>query len=99
MDMPKLAIIGKLEIEPGHLDRVLPLLMAHRARCLADEPGTLQFEVLLPHDDQTKVLLYELYTDDAAFQVHWNGPSTPRLREEAAGMIVGVTGTRCALAE
>jgi hypothetical protein len=44
--MPKLAIIGKLEIAPGHLDRVLPLLMAHRARCLADEPGTLQFEVL-----------------------------------------------------
>jgi hypothetical protein len=37
--MPKLAIIGKLEIAPGHLDRVLPLLMAHRARCLADEPG------------------------------------------------------------
>ena len=48
---------------------------------------------------QTKVLLYELYTDDAAFQVHWNGPSTARLREEAVGMIMGVTGTRCALAE
>jgi quinol monooxygenase YgiN len=97
--MSKLAIIGKLEISPGHLDRVLPLLMAHRTRCLADEPGTLQFEVLRPHDDQTKVLLYEVYTDDAAFQVHWNGSSTARLREEAAGMIVGVTGTKCALAE
>ena len=49
--MPKLAIIGKLEIVPDHLDRVVPLLMAHRARCLADEPGTLAFEVLLPYDD------------------------------------------------
>jgi (4S)-4-hydroxy-5-phosphonooxypentane-2,3-dione isomerase len=97
--MPKLAIVGKLEIAPGHSDRVLPLLIAHRARCLANEPGTLQFEVLLPHDDQTKVLLYEVYADDAAFQVHWNGPSTARLREEAAGMIVAVTGQRCALAE
>jgi len=97
--MPKLAIIGNLEIAPGHLDRVLPLLMAHRARCLADEPGTLQFEVLLPRDDQTKVLLYEVYTDDAAFEAHWSGPSTNRLREEAAGMIVGVSGTRCALAD
>jgi (4S)-4-hydroxy-5-phosphonooxypentane-2,3-dione isomerase len=96
--MSKLAIVGKLEIAPGHLDRVLPLLMAHRARCLANEPGTLQFEVLLPHDDQTKVLIYEVYADDTAFQVHWNGPSTARLREEAVGMIVGVTGTRCALA-
>jgi len=97
--MPKLAIIGNLEIAPGRLDRVLPLLMAHRARCLVDESGTLAFEVLLPRDDDTKVLLYEVYADDAAFEAHWNGPSTNRLREEAAGMIVGVTGTRCALAE
>ena len=97
--MAKLAIIGNLEIAPGHLDGVLPLLMAHRARCLADEAGTLQFEVLLPRDDQTKVLLYEVYTDDAAFEAHWSGPSTNRLREEAAGMIVAVTGTKCALAD
>ena len=97
--MPKLAIIGNLEIVPGHLQRVLPLLMAHRARCLSDEPGTLQFEVLLPRDDETKVLLYEVYADDAAFATHWNGPSTNRLRQEALGMIVGVTGTRCVLAE
>ena len=99
IEMPKLAIIGSLEIAPGHLERVLPLLMAHRARCLSDEPGTLQFEVLLPRDDETKVLLYEVYADDAAFATHWNGPSTNRLRQEASGMIVGVTGTRCALAE
>jgi len=97
--MPRLAIIGNLEIAPGCRDRVLPLLMAHRSRCLADEPGTLAFEVLLPHDDQTKVLIYEVYADDAAFAAHWNGPSTNRLREKAAGMIVRVTGTRCALAE
>jgi quinol monooxygenase YgiN len=97
--LPKLAIIGNLEIVPGHLQRVLPLLMAHRARCLSDEPGTLQFEVLLPRDDETKVLLYEVYADDAAFATHWNGPSTNRLRQEALGMIVGVTGTRCVLAE
>jgi quinol monooxygenase YgiN len=97
--MPKLAIIGNLEIAPGRLDRVSPLLMAHGARCLADEPGTLQFEVLLPRDDQTKVLLYEVYSDDAAYEAHWNGPSTNRLREETAGMIVGITGTMCAPAD
>ena len=93
--MHKLAIIGNLEIAPGCVDRVLPLLMAHRARCLADEPGTLQSNCCC----RAKVLLYEVYTDDDAFQSHWNRPSTARLREEAAGMIVGVTGTRCALVE
>jgi len=97
--VPKLAIIGTLEVAPGRKDEVLPLLMAHRARCLKDEPGTLQFEVLVPREDDTKVLLYEVYRDDAAFDVHWNGTSVARLREEAAGMIVKVYGTRCALAE
>ena len=97
--MPKLAIIGTLEVAPGRKDEVLPLLMAHRARCLKDEPGTLQFDVLVPREDDTKVLLYEVYRDDAAFNVHWNGTSVARLREEAAGMIVKVYGTRCALAE
>ena len=37
--MPKLAIVGNLEIAPGHLDRVLPLLMAHRATCLVALSG------------------------------------------------------------
>jgi quinol monooxygenase YgiN len=97
--LPKLAILGTLEVTPGRKDEVLPLLMAHRARCLKDEPGTLQFEVLVPREDDTKVLLYADYRDDAAFNVHWNGTSVARLREEAAGMIVKVYGTRCALAE
>jgi hypothetical protein len=33
----------------------------------------LQFEVLSPREDGTKVLLYEVYRDDAAFHVHWDG--------------------------
>jgi quinol monooxygenase YgiN len=66
---------------------------------MQDEPGTLQFEVLAPREDDTKVLLYEVYRDDAAFDVHFNGPSISRVREEAAGMILKLYGTRCALVE
>ena len=97
--MSKLAIIGTIEVASGRREQVLPLLMAHRARCLKDELGTLQFEVLLPNDDNTKVLLYEVYQDAAAFEPHWNGPSVARLREEAAGMIVKISGTKCSLSE
>ena len=97
--MSKLAIVGTIEVAPGSRDEVLPLLVAHRRRCLEDEPGTLQFEVLVPHDDTSKILLYELYEDAAAFQAHWNGPSTTRVREEAGNMIVKVYGTRCAVSE
>ena len=97
--MPRFAIIGTVEVAPGRMDEFLPLLMAHRARCLADEPGTLHFEVLKPRNDDTKVMLYEVYQGEAAFDAHSKGPSITRLREKAAGMMVTVSGTRGTLLE
>jgi (4S)-4-hydroxy-5-phosphonooxypentane-2,3-dione isomerase len=98
--MPKLAIIGTIEVTPGRRDQLLPLLMAHRARCLKDETGiTLQFEVLAPYKNDTKVLLYEVYRDDAAFELHRNGASIARFLEETTGMDVKISVTRCALVE
>jgi autoinducer 2-degrading protein len=96
--MSKLAIIGTIDVAPGQRDHVLPLLIAHRARCLRDEPGTLGFEVLIPRDDQTKLLIYEVYQDDAAFELHRNNPSIAQWRDETAGLVVAVQVTRCALA-
>jgi (4S)-4-hydroxy-5-phosphonooxypentane-2,3-dione isomerase len=93
--MPKFAIVATIEVLPGRIDEFLPILMAHKARCLKEEPGTLLFEVLRPRDDDTKVMLYELYQDDAAFDVHVKGSSIAHMREESAGMTAGVSATRC----
>jgi (4S)-4-hydroxy-5-phosphonooxypentane-2,3-dione isomerase len=97
--MPQFALIATVEVAPGRRDEFVPLLMAHRARCLKDEAGTMQFEVLLPQDDATKVMIYEVYRDKAAFDTHSNGPSLARLREEASGMMAEVSGTRCEVVE
>jgi (4S)-4-hydroxy-5-phosphonooxypentane-2,3-dione isomerase len=93
--MPKFATVGTIEVAPGRRDQLLPLLVAHKARCLKDEPGTVQFEIMLPKEDDTKVLLYEVYRDDAAFELHRNGASFARWREETAGMVAKLYGTRC----
>ena len=93
--MAKFAIVATFEIAPGQIDAFLPLLLAHRDRCLKDEPGTLRFDVL--RNEENKLMLYEVYEDDAAFQVHWNGPSIARMREEAAGMERKLTVIRCSL--
>ena len=58
--MSKLVIMGTIEVAPAKREQVLPLLMAHRARCLKDEPGTLQFEVVLPCEDDSRILIYEV---------------------------------------
>jgi quinol monooxygenase YgiN len=73
--------------------------MAHRARCLRDEPGTLAFEVLVPNEEVGKVMLYELYRDAAAFDEHWNGASIAQFREARAGIEIKLSGTRCSLRE
>jgi Antibiotic biosynthesis monooxygenase len=59
--MPKFANVVTIEVALGRRDQVVTLLTAHKARCLKDEPGTLQFEILLPKDQDTKVLSYEVY--------------------------------------
>ena len=95
--MGEFAIVATFDVTVGRMDAFLPLLLAHRDRCLRDEPGTLRFDLLRPRDEENRVILYEVYANDAAFQVHWNGPSVARMRVETTGMVAKLTGIRCAL--
>ena len=97
--MARFAIVATFDVADGRIEEFLPLLLAHRDRCLKDEPGTLRFEVLRPRTEENKVLVYEVYEDDAAFQVHWQGPSVARIRAETAGMVEKLSGIRCSLLE
>src|SRR5262245_30721203 len=58
--VPKVVIIATIEVVPGRMNEYLPLILAHRARCLKDEPGTLALEVLRPQDEDNKVIVYEI---------------------------------------
>ena len=93
--MAKFALIATLDVAPGRRDQVLPMLMAHRNRCLKQEPGTLAFEILTPRDDESTLLIYEVYQDDAAFDAHRNGSSVALWRQEAAGLLVDIRMTPC----
>jgi len=59
----------------------------------------LQFEVLLPKDDNTKVLSFEMYRDAAAFEAHLSGSSLAQLREELSGIVTKLHGVRCAIVD
>ena len=96
--MSKFANVVTIDVAPGRKDEVVALLLAHKAR-LKDEPGTLQFEVLLPKDEDTKVRVYEMYRDAAAFEVHLSGPSLAQWKKDTAGMVVTLRGVRCAVVD
>jgi (4S)-4-hydroxy-5-phosphonooxypentane-2,3-dione isomerase len=92
-----IAIMATMEVASELRDKLISSLKAHGARCLRNEPGTVQFEVLRPHDDDTKVFLFEVYRYDAAFEEHQKSPSIGQFRNEIAGMEVKLHVTRCAV--
>src|ERR1700737_1011893 len=97
--MSKLAIVATIKTVPGKREEYLTLLKAHGKRCLATEPGTLQFEILVPHEEADTVMLYEVYASPEAFQTHWNGASLQQAKQKGAGLQVSLNGVRCHVVE
>ena len=96
--MAKLANIVTIEVKPGNADAVVAALLAHQERSL-DEPGTLQFVVLRPRGDDSRLITYEVYRDEAAFDAHRAAPSLAQLLSDTREMVLGFSGTRCDLVD
>jgi len=94
--MGQFAVVATYEIAAEKIDVFLPFLLAHRDRCLRDEPGTLRFDVLLP---EKNLMLYEVYEDEAAFQAHRNGTSVARFRAETEAIERKLTFVVCDVLE
>ena len=97
--MGKLAIVATIKTSPGKRDEFLKHLSAHAERCRANEPGTLQFDILVPQKEEDTVMLYELYASSEAFKVHLDGESMKQMKRDADGLSINISGAHCDLAE
>jgi (4S)-4-hydroxy-5-phosphonooxypentane-2,3-dione isomerase len=88
--MSEFTVLGTVEFVAGSREQLLAALTAHRARSLAEEAGTLEFEILVPQDKEATIYTYEVYTDDEAFEAHLKGASFARIAQEAAEIITGL---------
>jgi quinol monooxygenase YgiN len=61
-------------LRPGSVAAFLPMIRENARRSLADESGCRRFDVLLSHDNENLVLLYEIYDDERAFAAHCQMP-------------------------
>lgn len=96
--MSKVALNVVIECKPELRDEVIQSLLDHRERCLKDEPGTLQFEVMVPDDIKSKIFLFELYTDSSALSAHSKGASMVRYIEEVKGKVLKAEVNKCSVA-
>jgi (4S)-4-hydroxy-5-phosphonooxypentane-2,3-dione isomerase len=62
-------LVVNIRIKPESVDRFMKLL-ADNASAARKEPGCKQFEVLQDPKDKAKIMLYEVYDDEAAFETH-----------------------------
>jgi autoinducer 2-degrading protein len=58
-----------IRIKPGDVGTFMERL-AENAAAARKEPGCRQFDVVVDPNDRTRVMLYEVYADDKAFDAH-----------------------------
>ena len=58
-----------IQIKPENVDAFMKKLQVNAASA-RKESGCLQFDVLVDPRDKTNVMLYEVYTDEKAFETH-----------------------------
>jgi quinol monooxygenase YgiN len=63
-----------IRIKPENVDAFMQKLAVNAASA-RKEAGCKQFEVLVDPADKTKVMLYEVYVDEKAFEVHQQQPA------------------------
>jgi quinol monooxygenase YgiN len=62
-------LVVNIRIKPENVDAFMKKL-GENAAAARKEPGCRQFDVLVDPKDKTKVMLYEVYNDEKAFEAH-----------------------------
>lgn len=79
-------LVVNIRIKPESVDGFMQKL-AENAREARKEPGCRQFEVLVDTADRTKVMLFEVYDDDKAFEAHQQTPHFKKYLAEAVPLL------------
>jgi quinol monooxygenase YgiN len=65
-----LVILVEFTVKPGAIAPFRELITKNAATSLSDEPGCRRFDVLTTPEEPGRVVLYEIYDDDDAFDFH-----------------------------
>jgi quinol monooxygenase YgiN len=79
-------LVVNIRIKPENVDAFMKQLSANAAAA-RKESGCRQFDVLVDPKDKTKVMLYEVYDDEKAFEAHQQTPHFKKYVAEAVPML------------
>jgi quinol monooxygenase YgiN len=100
--MSQIGIIVEFHIKPGSFAAFDAHIREHARLTKQEEPGCERFDVLQPRGgdgkpDHGRVMLFELYRDQAAFDAHRANPRLPIVQAGYKDMIESRTLSLCDL--
>lgn len=75
-----------IRVRPENVDAFMKKAIEN-ATAARQEPGCRQFDILVDPNDPTKVMLYEIYDDEAAFEAHQQTPHFKTYLAEAVPLL------------
>jgi (4S)-4-hydroxy-5-phosphonooxypentane-2,3-dione isomerase len=75
-----------IRIKPENVERWMKMALEN-AREARREPGCRHFDVLVDPKDATRVMLYEIYDDESAFEAHQQTPHFKKYLAEAVPLL------------
>lgn len=85
--MSKIALVVEMDVKPEHRERFIEIMRGHAENCLRIEEGCLYFDVAVSRDDPNRIVLYEVYRDQAALDSHAASAHLAQTRENYGTML------------
>lgn len=82
-------VIAEFDVSPVRLREFLALARSFAGECLSEEPGCLQFDVVVLEGTCPTVLFYEAYDTVAAFEAHGRAAHLTKFKAAFKSLAVG----------
>ena len=73
--------VAVVEIKPERVDEFIQLCKISQAASPKDEPGCMRLDVLTVQGTSNQFIIYEIFSDEAAYQYHVDQPYSQKIGE------------------
>lgn len=97
--MGRYVVIADFQVKPGRLEEFVETAKVDAAASVTNEPGCHRFDVNTPREGSDRVILYEIYENESAFNAHLETSHLKAFREGIATLVADRNITPCHVTE
>lgn len=86
--MAGITFFAELRVDPAQREAFDELMIQHARGALAEEKGTLAFDLYVDRTDPNRYAIYELFADQAAYDIHMASARLERWLKATDSMIL-----------